>query len=92
MKNVFIACLIQQFNPLLPFETTNYRAIVENSRLLLDELYKKVINLKEKYDEDKSLNELLLKDTKTVKMKKCNIAENVELEVEMGEKGVTQLK
>lgn len=28
VKNVFIACLIQQFNPLLPFETTNYRAIV----------------------------------------------------------------
>lgn len=28
VKNVFIGCLIQQFNPLLPFETTNYRAIV----------------------------------------------------------------
>jgi hypothetical protein len=28
IRNVFIAILIQQFNPLLPFETTNYRAIV----------------------------------------------------------------
>lgn len=43
IRNVFIAVLIQQFHPLLPFECTNYRAIVENSRLLLDELYKKVL-------------------------------------------------
>lgn len=49
VKNVFICCLIQQFNPLMPFETTNYRAIVENSRLLLDELYKKVVSLQDKY-------------------------------------------
>lgn len=28
VRNVFISILIQQFNPLFPFETTNYRAIV----------------------------------------------------------------
>jgi hypothetical protein len=43
IRNVLIAVLVQQYHPLMPFECVNYRAIVENSRLLLDELYRKVI-------------------------------------------------
>jgi hypothetical protein len=38
-----IAVLLQQFHPLMAFECSNYRLIVENSRMLLDELYRKVI-------------------------------------------------
>lgn len=75
---MFIAVLIQQFNPLLPFETTNYRAIVENSRLLLDELYKKVAVLQDQ-SEIKSYNDLLLHNSQTAKIKKCNILENIEM-------------
>lgn len=80
VRNVFIAILIQQFNPLFPFETTNYRAIVENCRLLLDELYKKVVALQDNA-EIKSFNDLLLHNNQTAKLKKFNIAETVDIPV-----------
>ena len=70
--------LVQQFNPLLPFESVNYRAIVENSRLLLDELYKKVINYQEDAANNK-VNDLLLNDTKTVKVRKVDVGMESEL-------------
>lgn len=73
-----IAVLIQQYNPLLPFESVNYRAIVENSRLLLDELYKKVISYQDTATNNK-VNDLLLNDTKTVKVKKVDMGEDSKL-------------
>lgn len=72
VRNVMIAVLIQQFNPLLPFESVNYRAIVENSRLLLDELYRKVISYQDTATNNK-VNDLLLNDTKTIKVKKVDM-------------------
>ena len=73
-----VVVLVQQFNPLLPFESVNYRAIVENSRLLLDELYKKVINYQEDAANNK-VNDLLLNDTKTVKVRKVDVGMESEL-------------
>lgn len=78
IRNVFISILIQQFNPLFPFETTNYRAIVENCRLLLDELYKKVVALQD-HAEIKSFNDLLLHNNQTAKLKKCNLGDTLGL-------------
>ncbi len=75
---MFIAILVQQFNPLFPFETTNFRAIVENSRLLLDELYRKVVALQD-HAEIKSFNDLLLHNNQTAKLKKCNLADSLAL-------------
>lgn len=75
---MFIGILIQQFNPLFPFETTNYRAIVENCRLLLDELYKKVVAMQDQV-ESKSYNDLLLHTNQTAKVRKCNLGETVEV-------------
>ena len=75
---MFVCILVQQFNPLFPFETTNYRAIVENCRLLLDELYRKVVALQDKA-EVKSTKDLLLHNNQTLKVKKCNLGEKVEL-------------
>jgi hypothetical protein len=48
--------------------------------LLLDELYKKVLALQDKA-EIKSSNDLLLHNTQTIKMKRCNISEKVELPI-----------
>lgn len=75
---MFISILVQQFNPLFPFETTNFRAIVENSRLLLDELYRKVVALQD-HAEIKSFNDLLLHNNQTAKLKKCNLADSLAL-------------
>ena len=70
--------MVQQFNPLMPFETTNYRAIVEGCRLLLDELFRKVVALQDQA-EIKSFNDLLLHNTQTAKLKKCNVTEGLEV-------------
>jgi hypothetical protein len=76
IQNVLVAVLIQQFNPLFPFNCTNYRVIVENSRLLLDELYKKVIMYQEQII-NKNNNDLLFTNDKAVKINKLNLGSNL---------------
>jgi predicted CopG family antitoxin len=46
--------------------------------LLLDELYKKVVELQDKA-EIKSFSDLLLHNNQTAKLKKCNISDNTDL-------------
>ena len=77
IRNVLIAVLVEQFNPLLPFEAINYRAIVENSRILLDELYKRVIQFQDQHVHGP--NDLLLSSEKILKTKKVEIGSELPL-------------
>jgi len=48
--------------------------------------------MKDKYEHNKSLNDLLLKDNKTVKLKKCNISENADFDRVLSEKTMPTVK
>lgn len=74
---MFIAVLIDQKDPLRRFETTNYRAIVENSRELLNTLYTKVIKAELKLA--KKQPNLVIESEKTLMLKKCQVDQEAEL-------------
>jgi hypothetical protein len=71
IRNVFVAVLIDQKDPLRRFESSNYRAIVENCRELLNTLYTKVIKAELKLA--KKQPNLIIDSEKTLVLKKCQV-------------------
>ena len=70
MKNIFVAVVIDQYDPLRRFDCSNYRMIVENAKELLNVLYKKV-QASEDFQFEISRSHL----SRDAEMKKCNIGE-----------------
>lgn len=86
IRNVFVAVIIDQKDPLKRFECSNYRAIVENCRELLNILYNKVVKAELKLA--KKQPNLIIENEKTLVLKKCQIDQEVDLP-ELAEKGTT---
>lgn len=72
-----MAVIIDQKDPLKRFECSNYRAIVENCRELLNILYNKVVKAELKLA--KKQPNLIIENEKTLVLKKCQIDQEVEL-------------